>query len=242
VVSIERGRDPRQFALVAFGGAGGLHACALADALSIPHVIVPAFPGALSALGILASDVVKDYSRTVLWRVARKIPQATVNREFGVLEQAAAGDFALEQWSTTPRFVRSIDLRYRGQGYELNLPLTKNILGDFEQEHQRRYGYSHGNREIEIVTLRLRAVLESRKQPPADPGGNRSSDLRPAAEARVIFDGPRIKTKLYARAGLGKSKSYRGPAIVTEYSATTVVPPGKSFRIDAAGNLIIRDS
>ena len=72
VVSIERGRDPRQFALVAFGGAGGLHACALAEALSIPHVIVPAFPGALSALGILASDVVKDYSRTVLWRVSRE--------------------------------------------------------------------------------------------------------------------------------------------------------------------------
>ena len=242
VVSIERGRDPRQFALVAFGGAGGLHACALADALSIPHVIVPAFPGALSALGILASDVVKDYSRTVLWRVSRKIPQATVNREFGGLEQAAVRDFALEQWSTTPRFVRSIDLRYRGQGYELNLPLTKNLLGDFEQEHQRRYGYSHANREIEIVTLRLRAVLESRKQPPADPGGNRSSDRRPAPEASVIFDGHRIKTKLYARAGLRKGKSYRGPAIVTEYSATTVVPPGKSFRIDAAGNLIIRDS
>ncbi len=74
VVSIERGRDPRQFALVAFGGAGGLHACALAEALSIPHVIVPAFPGALSALGILWSDVVKDYSRTVLWRVSRVIP------------------------------------------------------------------------------------------------------------------------------------------------------------------------
>ncbi len=76
VVSIERGRDPRHFALVAFGGAGGLHACALAEALSIPHVIVPAFPGALSALGILASDVVKDYSRTVLWRASGKIPAA----------------------------------------------------------------------------------------------------------------------------------------------------------------------
>ncbi len=78
VVSIERGRDPRHFALVAFGGAGGLHACALAEALSIPHVIVPAFPGALSALGILASDVVKDYSRTVLWRVSGKIPAAQI--------------------------------------------------------------------------------------------------------------------------------------------------------------------
>jgi N-methylhydantoinase A len=86
VVSIERGRDPRQFALVAFGGAGGLHACALAEALSIPHVIVPALPGALSALGILASDVVKDYSRTILWRIERKIPYAKLVKEFAALE------------------------------------------------------------------------------------------------------------------------------------------------------------
>src|SRR5713101_3992790 len=92
VVSIERGRDPREFALVAFGGAGGLHACALAEALRIPHVIVPAFPGALSALGILVSDVVKDYSRTVLWRVSSKMPTADLNREFSSLERKAAKD------------------------------------------------------------------------------------------------------------------------------------------------------
>src|SRR6202008_2073632 len=93
VVSIERGRDPRHFALVAFGGAGGLHACALAEALSIPRVIVPALPGALSALGILVSDVVKDYSRTVLWRVAGKIPAAQLDREFSILQEQAAKDF-----------------------------------------------------------------------------------------------------------------------------------------------------
>src|SRR6202008_4631769 len=93
VVSIERGRDPRHFALVAFGGAGGLHACALADALSIPNVIIPAFPGALSALGILSSDVVKDYSRTVLWRVSGKVPAEQVDREFAAMEQTAREDF-----------------------------------------------------------------------------------------------------------------------------------------------------
>ena len=95
VVSIERGRDPRDFALVAFGGAGGLHACALAEALSIPHVIVPAFPGALSALGILVSDVVKDYSRTVLWRVAGKIPQArSESREFAASAKTSREGFS----------------------------------------------------------------------------------------------------------------------------------------------------
>ena len=103
VVSIERGRDPRHFALVAFGGAGGLHACALAEALSIPHVIVPAFPGALSALGILASDVVKDYSRTVLWRVAEEIPTAQLNQEFAALEKTAAKDFREEVLARTVR-------------------------------------------------------------------------------------------------------------------------------------------
>jgi N-methylhydantoinase A len=207
-------------------------------------VIVPAFPGALSALGILSSDVVKDYSRTVLWRVSRKIPQATVNREFGRLEQAALGDFAVEHWSTRPRFLRSIDLRYRGQGYELNLALTKNLIHDFEQEHRRRYGYSHANREIEIVTLRLRAVLEPARQPAsvADRERNRGTDRSPAPEASVVFDGHRIRAKLYRREGLRKGTRYRGPAIVTEYSATTAVPPGKSFWIDPAGNLLIRDS
>src|SRR5215470_9786567 len=113
VVSIERGRDPRQFALVAFGGAGGLHACALAESLGIPHVIVPAFPGALSALGILWSDVVKDYSRTVLWRLSREVPQAKLNQEFTVLERAAKKDFAGERWDGATRFIHTIDLRYR---------------------------------------------------------------------------------------------------------------------------------
>ncbi len=98
VVSVERGRDPRDYALVAFGGAGGLHACALAEALGIPGVIVPALPGALSALGILASDVVKDYSRTVLWRVAGEVPHARLNQEFATLESHAAKVFEQEGW------------------------------------------------------------------------------------------------------------------------------------------------
>ena len=127
VVSIERGRDPRDFALVAFGGAGGLHACALAEALSIPHVIVPALPGALSALGILVSDVVKDYSRTVLWRVSGKLPAAQLDREFSALQKQAAKDFHEEAWQGRVHYQRSVDIRYRGQGYELNLPFTRNL-------------------------------------------------------------------------------------------------------------------
>jgi len=245
VVSIERGRDPRHFSLVAFGGAGGLHACALAEALSIPRVIVPAFPGALSALGILASDVVKDYSGTVLWSVSGDIPLAKLNREFAALEKNAAKDFADESWPGRPTFHRSVDLRYRGQGYELNLPSTRNLLKDFEHEHRRRYGYAHSGRPIELVTLRLRAILKSTKihvgadpfvRPRPKPGSNVPT------EASVLFEGKKLATKIYSRDELMPNRKYSGPAIVTEYSATTVIPPRMRFLIDRARSLIISSS
>ena len=248
VVSIERGRDPRNLALVAFGGAGGLHACALAEALSIPRVIIPAFPGGLSALGILASDVVKDYSRTVLWRVSNQIPMGDLQREFAALEKTVLEDFAQESWQGRPRFFRSLDLRYRGQGYELNLSFTKNLLTDFRQEHQRRYGYKHDDREIEIVTLRLRATLKSGT---GYVGGRhvgtgalaRSGRAKPGRfsvpEGKVLFDGNSLKTEIYSRDELQPGKPYLGPAVVTEYGATTVIPPGKRFHVDKAGNLVV---
>jgi N-methylhydantoinase A len=244
VVSIERGRDPRHFALIAFGGAGGLHAGALAEGLSIPHVIVPAFPGALSAHGILASDVVKDYSRTVLWRSAKEIPDSKLHREFAAMEKAARRDFSAECWNGKPKFQRNVELRYQGQGYELNLPATRNLLKDFEQEHRRRYGYTHPNREIELVTLRLRATLktandssgEGHPRPSSGPNLNRRS----APEATVLFEGKKLKTKIYAREDLSLGRKYSGAAIVTEYSATTVIAPGRRFHIDNAQNLIVR--
>ena len=241
VVSIERGRDPRDFALVAFGGAGGLHACALAESLSIPHVIVPALPGALSALGILFSDVVKDYSRTVLWQVTGKIPQARLAHEFAALQKQAAKDFQKEAWTGKVDYQRSVDLRYYGQGYELNLPFTANLLKDFQREHQRRYGYAHASRAVELVTLRLRATL-----PTTDVGTGtlaRPSRARLGSpstpKAPVLFDGNKLKTTIYSRNTLKPGKKYSGPAIITEYSATTVIPPKSRFHLDPAANLIV---
>jgi len=245
VVSIERGRDPRHFALVAFGGAGGLHACALADALSIPNVIIPAFPGALSALGILSSDVVKDYSHTKLQQVGGKIPTKQLEREFTALERAAARDFQSEAWPGTPRFHRSIDLRYRGQGYELNIAFTKNLIQDFEQEHRRRYGYAHSGREVEIVTLRLRASIKSPKLT-ADFHAERIGLARRGRSSTstltkpVFCGGKKLPTGIYSRDELVSGKKYSGPAVVTEYSATTFIPPGMGFQIDSASNLIVK--
>ncbi len=239
VVSIERGRDPRHFALVAFGGAGGLHACALAEALSIPCVIIPSLPGALSALGILASDVVKDYSRTVLWRVSGKVPTAQLNREFSTLEKTAARDFRDEAWPGRTHFHRTVDIRYRGQGYELNLPLTKTLLHDFEQEHHRRYGYTHPNRELELVTLRLRAKITQVGTAAFGCPGRAKIGRPSTVKAPVLFDGKKQATSIYSRDDLRPGKKYPGPAIITEYSATTVIPPGKRFHIDPASNLIV---
>jgi N-methylhydantoinase A len=250
VVSIERGYDPREFALVAFGGAGGLHACELAEALSIPRVMIPALPGALSAFGILVSDLVKDYSRTVLWRVAGKLPRQRLEHEFATLRQRAEADFREEKWPGAITHQRSVDARYQGQGYELNIPYTQNLIHDFGREHRRRYGYNYPERDVELVTLRLRSVIKS---PQAQLAGTKSHvgtaiPSRPgratlgsasANRAAVYFGRKKLTAAIQARDSLNIGKKYSGPAVVTEYSATTVVPPGRRFWLDKWGNLLI---
>ncbi|MBI1739499.1 MAG: hydantoinase/oxoprolinase family protein [Acidobacteriales bacterium] len=244
VVSIERGYDPREFALVAFGGAGGLHACELAEALGIPTVILPARPGALSAFGILASDAVKDFSRTLLWNIADGSPRAGLQKEFRKLETAARKEFHAERWAGTLLFERSLDLRYRGQGYELNVPATGNAADRFHKEHQRRYGYHHPGKEIELVTVRLRAKVKAARagaaQPTAKSTRRLSRRAEPVERATVIFqEGRGIATPVYERGDLVPGQSLKGPAVITEYSATTVIPPGKKVRVDKAENLLI---
>jgi len=258
VVSIERGYDPREFALVAFGGAGGLHACELAESLAIPTVMIPARPGALSAFGILVSDVVKDYSRTLLWRfsdrLGQSVPQARLQKEFRRLEAAAQKEFRAERWRGALHYERSLDLRYRGQGYELNIPAgdrdknKDNVTTCFHHEHQRRYGYHHAGRELELVTLRLRARLRAEqaqsqaqskvRRPQREP----KPSPRPASVERapVFFVDRTVITPVLERASIVPGKPLRGPAIVTEYSATTVIPAGRKFWVDASENLIIK--
>ena len=238
VVSIERGYDPREFALVAFGGAGGLHACELAEGLGIPRVIVPALPGALSAYGILVSDVVRDYSRTVLWRVLDKLPGKRLDAEFSALRQKANEDLRHEGWKGKIAFDLSVDVRYRGQGYELNVPYTRGMIEAFRREHQRRYGYSYAQRELELVTLRLRARIKSRNSMAASIA-TVSRNSRAFAKTTVIFDGKKVAATVYSRDELAGGRKFRGPAVVTEYSATTVVPPGKRFWMDRAESLVI---
>ncbi|MGB8131200.1 MAG: hydantoinase/oxoprolinase family protein [Candidatus Angelobacter sp.] len=239
VVSIERGHDPRQFSLVAFGGAGAMHACELAHALRIPRLIVPAYPGALSALGILISDVVKDHSRTILLRVAPgKNLSAQLDPIFAELKQNIAAELKKEDWQGTAVFEPSCDIRYRGQGYELNLPYSANVLKHFHAEHKRRYGYSSPNRDVEIVTVRMRGRVASPEKLSRLKIREEPGKLK-AAAAMVHFAGRRYKTQIIPRSAIQQLRRYRGPAIVTEYGATTVVPPGLRYQKDRAGNLLI---
>lgn len=238
VVSVERGHDPREFALVAFGGAGAMHACDLARSLRIPRVIVPACPGALSALGILISDVVKDRSRTVLLR-AKELPRKRLEQIYSELRRDVAAELAGEDWKGKAWFELSADLRYRGQGYELSLPYGADMLEHFHAEHQRRYGYGSPEREIEVVTVRVRGRVASPEKLSALKVDDRPGKLKPLT-SNVWFGGKRVVTHVLPRGLLKSGRKYRGPAIITEYSATTVVPPGISFMNDRAGNLILQ--
>jgi N-methylhydantoinase A len=265
VVSIERGYDPRDFTLVAFGGAGGMHACELAQSLGIPRIIVPQYPGALSAFGILVSDVVKDYSRTVIWKIggtpvgpggdarrralmARSAAalRGEVEGIFRSLESSARADLAAEGWTGRPTLERSVDLRYAGQGFELNVQAAKNsdirlLAKQFHQLHKQRYGYSRAASEVEMVTLRVRARLGTNRVDASDSRARspRNGDVGPVT-APVSFAGERpVRTQIVPRESIVPGCRYSGPAVVTEYSATTVVPPGFRFRVDRPGNLLI---
>ncbi|HKV91725.1 MAG TPA: hydantoinase/oxoprolinase family protein [Candidatus Angelobacter sp.] len=248
VVSIERGYDPRQFSLVAFGGAGAMHACELAQALRIPRVIVPAYPGALSALGILISDVVKDHSRTVLLRVPpvsqsgklrkENLPAKKLDAIFAELQREIAAELKREDWQGRAVFEAGCDLRYRGQGYELNLPYGPDMLQRFHAEHKRRYGYSNPESDVEIVTVRMRGRVASPEKLSRMKIQAAEGKLQ-RATSNVYFGGKRYKTNVLPREQVRSRRKYRGPAIITEYSATTVVPPGLSYHQDASGNLVI---
>ena len=239
VVSVERGYDSRQFTLVAFGGAGGLHACELAQALRIPRVVVPALPGALSAYGILVSDVVKDYSKTVLLRARTSLPIQALDREFAALRRKAETDFHAEGWNGNAHQSSSIDVRYSGQGYEINVPYDRRVIDNFRQEHRRRYGYDYPDREIELVTVRVRASIPSPISAKRFAHRRDEKDIKQPQRAGVVFSGQRLLTTIWQRDQLPRGRKLSGPAIIAEYSATTIVPPQSAFQVDPAGNLII---
>jgi N-methylhydantoinase A len=239
VISVERGFDPREFTLVAFGGGGPLHACALARALHIPRVLVPALPGALSAVGILFADTVRDFSRTVM------LPGTEIgNMEqvFAELEERAVNEFAAEGLRGTA--YRSLDLRYRRQGYELNVEYNPDSPGmsiqAFHALHQRRYGFAQERMPVEIVNLRLRMIAPGEKYAPERwemvNGDGRHAMI---ATREIWFDGKLHASRVYRRDGLTPGDVVEGPALITEYTSATALPPVCTATIDSFGNLVI---
>ena len=223
LVSVERGHDPRDFALVAFGGCGGLHACDIAQELGIQTVLVPEHAGALSALGMLLSDRVRDYAAGVLNR-------ADLEREFTRLERIAQKDLPGAE------LIRSADIRYTGQSYELTVPWrADNPAAPFHQEHQRVYGYSNPERTIEIVTIRVRARLAVEKPRLISKRTAARSAGTPASR-RIHSAGAWRNTPVYPRSSL-KATAVRGPALILDYGSTTLVPPGWRFSVDKVRSL-----
>jgi N-methylhydantoinase A len=249
-VSIERGYDPRDFALLAFGGAGPLHACELAAALSIPQVIIPAIPGVLSALGMVVASPARDYSRTLIERFS---PGETLSGEwiassFATLESQSISDMVAEGHKPADLQGRySLDMRYVGQSHELTVALqpaayASDPLSLFHQAHQQRYGYARPDAPVEVVTARLTmdAPQPLPQLPPCPAGG-----VEPPAEAIAghgpVWFGPDMTrpTAFYHRAALRAGNRISGPAIVFQYDTTTVIPPGWHGQVDSFGNLLL---
>lgn len=238
-ISVERGHDPRQFALLPFGGAGGLHAVELARALRIPMVIAPPALGALSAVGVMVADVIKDQSRTVMFANDPK-QIARLAKVFAEMEREAAALLRVESFSRVKqRHERSLTMRYRGQSFELEVRnTTGDIAASFHRAHRERYGYAQENSEIEIVSARLRSFGLVPKLPVRKIAVS-SGTAKPHGSAMTYFGRRKVSAALYKRDELRGGVKLRTPCIVTEYSATTLIPGDAKAQIDRFGNILI---
>ena len=285
LISVERGHDPREFTLVCFGGAGPLHACSLARALGIPRVLVPAMPGALSALGILMSDVVRDYSRTVMIpldggehirdeissansaqsqrtprlkafdRRERRViadnakkcssPSVTATSALALLEPyfaelEAKGAAEFREQGLAGVATRSADLRYVGQGYELNVTAGSRMLNEFHTAHRKRYGHADERRQVEVVNVRVRMVAASDEITlPRKVFGDSDCTDAILKQKRVMFHGEWRDTPVFQRDLLMPGNRFEGPATIHEYSATTAMPPDCKAEVDEYSNMVI---
>src|SRR5580658_1348083 len=239
VVSVERGHDPRDFALVAFGGAGGMHACEVAARLEIATIIVPRHAGVLSALGMLFTDVTRDYSACVLKR-SDSMKLAALKKRFQPLLRQARGELASEGFGPARMVLElSLDVRYAGQSFEINVPFSRSFRREFDRLHQRRYGCSNPARPIEIVNVRVRAsgLADHPKLPKSV---EYKAKAKPGSRRPARFQRRWWSTDFYRWEDLPGGARALGPSVVTGGEATVVVPPGFAFRVDAFGNLIIR--
>jgi N-methylhydantoinase A len=250
VVSVERGHDPREYALLPFGGAGPLHGGALARLLGMRTIVVPPGPGVLSALGLLVSDLKAEFTRTCLQK-AGAFDAATVARVFGELEAEAAAWLEAEG---VPEEARRIawfaSMRYQHQGFELNVPWPSREASDaaaaaataaFHRLHERLYTFAQEDTPVEIVTLRVDArgtfpAPAMRELPPAQ-----ALETALAGRQTLFLEGGPTQAAIYARDKLGAGAHIPGPAIITQLDATTLLLPGQTAIVDRFGSLIVAE-
>jgi N-methylhydantoinase A len=242
VISVERGYDPREFLLVSFGGAGGMHAADLARRLSIPEVLIPAHPGILSAFGMLISDYMQEYAQTVRVPAAEFTP-ARAAQAFRDLEER--GYQAMLADGVAPeriRITRFVDMCYVGQSFELVVPYGPTFVEAFHHHHEQRYGYEDSARPTQVVNVRVQVVGPAGAAYPASMGLEEHSDAR-AAQVDTLpmyVDKQWQQAPVYDRQRLPPGTRFHGPALITEYSATTVVPADFSARVDGRRNVILQ--
>jgi len=232
VISVERGLDPRPFALVAFGGAGGLHACALAEELGMTTLLAPKAGGVLSALGLAISDVRRDYVRALPLALHQTAPDV-VERAFGDLERRAARDLA------APELRRLADLRYRGQSFELTVEANRleELEARLHAAHEQRYGYRMEDQPVELVSVRLVATVPGEKPMLHEPEPTGGAHV---TRRQANFDGAWADTPVHDRTRMGRGSTVEGPAIVEFPEATLVVRPGWRGTVDHVGTLVLR--
>lgn len=253
VISVERGHDPRDYALLAFGGAGPLHACDVAQALDMKEVLIPASPGILCAQGLLVSDQKEDFVRTM---------KATLNDESLPAVQEAVNHMAAQaqawfEQENVPAEKRYLlarfDMRHKGQNFELAVTLDRSLAADgiaigkasalaaaFHAAHERSYGFSNAEDPIEIVNLRLTAIANRDVALVAGRDDSVVPDNKPYETRPIVFEGKTFDTPIYDRLRLIPGKGITGPAIVTQLDTTIVINPGAHAVQDDAGNLLIK--
>jgi N-methylhydantoinase A len=250
--TIQKGVDPREFALVAMGGAGPLHGCEVAAMLEIPEVIVPPYPGITSAMGLLTTDLKYDTIRTQ-FQVSGSVDLTRLNTDLADMERQLTQQFAADHLDTKSiSFQRDGDLRYVGQGYELKIPLPtgtvtpeglKGVWDKFNDAHRREYGHNFPENSIEIVNIRVMGIgpMPKLQKLPAPKGGDLKTALVRTGQCMFRVGGELrpFETAYYRRETLPVGQEFKGPAIVLQKDSTTVIPPGWVAVNDASGNLIL---
>jgi N-methylhydantoinase A len=244
VVSVERGRDPRAYTLLPFGGAGPLLQGRLAQALGCERVLIPRSPGVLSAIGLLTAPPAVDLARTRLTDLADAAPD-DLDRVWGDLERESANHLATQGVSVA-RSRRSADCRYRGQAFEIEVDAPaadpQAIAAAFHAAHRERYGFHQADQSVEVVTLRVRAEgTPPRFSPPMVPEGSGSADTASLGRRRILLDGEEAELPVLRREALEAGDRIEGPALLVGADSTCLVLPGQHGTVDAFGSLLLRD-